>query len=341
MGVPAVRSALTPVLLALALASCAQGGSPVDVDDGSAGAAARAWAAPTGPNPLTPLPTELALDPQRVALGRTLFNDKRLSGDGLVSCSDCHNLGLGGANGQAFSTLPGRKPVGFNVPTVFNVEYEFRYAWNGRFTTLEAQIDFALTAAAAMGSSWTHVVSTLAKDAALVAVFGAAYPDGLNAVTARDALVQYVRSLVTPNSRFDRFLRGERPLLAAEQHGYDLFRDYGCVSCHQGINVGGNMYQRFGVMLDYFEGRGAVKPADLGRYGTTHDERDRHVFRVPSLRNVALTAPYFHDGSAATLQEAITIMGRYQLGRELSAADSSDIAAFLRALTGELEGRPL
>jgi cytochrome c peroxidase len=281
------------------------------------------------------------LDPRRVALGRELFHDKRLSGDGLVSCSDCHALGLGGANAQAKSTLPNRPPVGVNVPTIFNLEYTFRYAWNGRYKTIEDQIDFALAAGATMRSSWPAVVETLSHDARALALFRDAYPEGLTAHSVRDTLASYARSLTTPNARFDRHLRGEAALSATERRGYERFRDYGCVSCHQGVNVGGNMFERFGVMRDYFETRSGQEPGDLGRYEITKQEQDRHVFRVPSLRNVALTAPYFHDGSAATLADAITTMGRYQLGRELSTDDVAEIDAFLRTLTGELDGRPL
>jgi len=297
----------------------------------------------TAAAPLSPLPqTVPGLDPRRVALGRELFHDKRLSGDGLVSCSDCHALGLGGANAQAKSTLPDRPPVGVNVPTIFNVAYNFRYAWNGRFKTIEDQIDFALGARATMHSTWPMVVATLARDARVAGAFREIYPKGLTADAARDVLVTYARSLSTPNARFDRYLRGELTLSPTEQRGYERFRDYGCVSCHQGVNIGGNMFERFGVMRDYFADRGTVEvAADLGRYGVTKKEEDRRVFRVPSLRNVALTAPYFHDGSAVTLAEAITTMGRYQLGRELNAEDVAEINAFLLTLTGELEGRPL
>jgi len=301
------------------------------------------WLTSTAAAPLSPLPQSVpGLDPRRVTLGRELFHDKQLSGDGLVSCSDCHALGLGGANAQAKSTLPDRPPVGVNVPTIFNVAFNFRYAWNGRYKTIEDQIDFALGAPSAMHNTWPEVVATLARDVRVAGAFRGAYPDGLTVETARDALATYARSLSTPNARFDRYLRGELALSPTEQRGYGHFRDYGCVSCHQGVNVGGNMFERFGVMRDYFADRGTEEvAADLGRYGITNKEEDRRVFRVPSLRNVALTAPYFHDGSAATLTEAIITMGRYQLGRELSAQDVAEINAFLHTLTGELDGRRL
>jgi cytochrome c peroxidase len=326
-------------LAALAVAAgCSTSGASVEYDAG-----APSWTLSTTPAPLSPLPESIpGLDPRRVALGRELFHDKRLSGDGLVSCSDCHALGLGGANAQRKSSLPNRPPVGANVPTIFNAAFNFRYAWNGRFKTVEDQIDFALTTQSAMQNTWPGVLEVLARDRRVIDAFKSAYPAGLTTETTRDALATYARALSTPNARFDRHLRGELALSEPEQRGYEHFRDYGCVSCHQGVNVGGNMFERFGVMRDYFADRGTVEvDADLGRYSVTKNEDDRRVFRVPSLRNVALTAPYFHDGSATTLAEAITTMGRYQLGREISDQDVAEISAFLHALTGELEGKPL
>ncbi len=290
---------------------------------------------------IVPLPRGQQLDTRKVAVGERLYTDTRLSGDGLVSCQSCHALGKGGANGESRSNLPGRPPVPVNVPSVFNVAYDFRYAWNGRYERLEDQLDFAMTAAAAMAGTWARAVQAVAPDSSYMAAFADAYPEGLTERSMRDALVAYCRSLTTPDSRFDQYLRGEGTLGEHEQRGYEAFRAYGCISCHQGQNVGGNMYQRFGVMFDYFADRGDLRPADLGRYNATHLERDRYMFRVPSLRNVEKTAPYFHDGSAKTLEEAVTTMARYQLGRELTAPQASEIAAFLRTLTGKYRGEPL
>ena len=146
---------------------------------------------------------------------------------------------------------------------------------------------------------------------------------------------------MTPNARFDRYLQGDaNAITASERAGYDLFKRYGCIACHQGANVGGNMFQKFGVMGDYFAARGSPTNADLGRYLVTGQERDRHVFKVPSLRNVELTAPYFHDASAATLEQAVGIMFRYQLGRVPTNSDVSAIVAFLKTLTGERKPQP-
>ena len=158
----------------------------------------------------------------------------------------------------------------------------------------------------------------------------------------KNALAEFERTLSTPNSRFDKFLRGDdKALTSAEKEGYQKFKSYGCVSCHQGVNVGGNMFATLGTMDDYFADRGNVTKADYGRFNVTGKEEDRHVFKVPSLRNVARTGPYLHDGSARTLERAVSIMSRYQLGRQIPPDDLDLIVKFLETLTGEYEGRPL
>ncbi|MEZ0258124.1 MAG: cytochrome-c peroxidase, partial [Chthoniobacter sp.] len=168
--------------------------------------------------------------------------------------------------------------------------------------------------------------------------FARVFHEGLTEQTVKDAIVEYERSLITPNCRFDKWLRGDKKAISTvELEGYRLFKSLGCTSCHQGVNVGGNLYQKFGVMGDYFADRGNITKADYGRFNLTNDEADRFVFRVPSLRNVATTAPYFHDGSAATLPEAVRVMARYQLGRAISEDEVSRIVAFLSTLTGELQ----
>ncbi|HEX6242883.1 MAG TPA: cytochrome c peroxidase [Polyangiales bacterium] len=290
---------------------------------------------------LAPLPRSLDLDPRKVRLGARLFRDRRLSGDGKVACADCHSLSLGGAMGQPKSRLPDRNPVAVNVPSIFNLAFNDRFGWAGGYEDVGQQIDFAMQAPAVMRGSWTTALTHLRADAELRSAFAAVYADGTTVAALRETLALYALSLVTPNARFDRYLRGELALDATEKRGYDLFRDHGCVSCHQGVNIGGNVLQRFGLMGDYFRDRGGLVQADLGLYNFSAREEDRHVFRVPSLRNVALTAPYFHDASAATLEQAATIMARYQLGRDLAPEQAGAIAAFLRTLTGELEGRPL
>jgi cytochrome c peroxidase len=292
-------------------------------------------------SPVAPLPATVDLDPRKVALGKRLYFDKRLSGDGKCTCNDCHDLDRGGANGEAFSNLPNRPPVGVNVPTVFNAAFNFRFAWSGRFKDIGEQIDVALALKTAMAGNWVASAKTLAADPSYAKEFAAIYPEGLTDLTVREAVSIYTLSLVTPNARFDRHLRGELQLTADEERGWELFREYGCVSCHQGVNIGGNMFQKLGIVRDYFADRGNIKKPDYGLFNATEREEDRFVFRVPSLRNVALTSPYFHDGSVTALEDAVVVMARYQLGRTLAPAEIHAITSFLRSLTGELNGEPL
>ena len=286
-----------------------------------------------------PIPLDVAFDRPRAALGERLFRDPTLSHDGLVSCTSCHHFEThGGADGLPVSAIPGRPPGPINVPTVFNVGLNFRWSWIGRWTLMAEQIDAAMSAPHAMATTVDEAVPLLEPTYAVD--FAAVYPDGLNATNVRDALSEYLRSLTTPNARFDRFLRGDDLALTEdERRGWTLFRELGCVSCHQGVNIGGNLFQRFGVIADYVGLDGEISPADHGRERITHDPDDMCVFRVPSLRNVELTAPYFHDGSAATLEDAVQTMAAHQLGRELSDDQRDLLVAFLRTLTGDLPTR--
>jgi cytochrome c peroxidase len=294
--------------------------------------------APRG-EPIQPLPRSLDLDPRKVALGERLFRDPWLSRDGTVACASCHSLALGGADGRRTAVGIDGKPGELNTPTVLNSGLSFRQFWDGRVRTLEEQVDGPLKSPVEMGSNWELVIGRLAADEAYSRAFATLYPEGLSDAAVRDAIATFERSLITPNARFDRHLRGEQGVLTVEERtGYELFKSYGCVGCHQGVGIGGNMYQRLGIVRDYFAERGDLTRADLGRFNVTGREVDRHVFKVPSLRNVALTAPYFHDGSAATLEDAIRVMARFQLGREVPDADVTLLAAFLHSLTGDAPG---
>lgn len=285
---------------------------------------------------LAPLPERAPAPTPITLLGRRLFFDRLLSEDQKVACADCHVFRMGGTNGQYRTTLPERGPTAVNVPTVFNLAYLFRFAWSGKFDDLGVQIDAAMKLPEAMATTWEATTARIGRSRSYRQAFKRTYADGLNEANVRDALVRYCLSLITPGSRFDEFLRGRVELNALEQSGYRVFREYGCVSCHQGINVGGNMYQKFGIMSDYFGQRKDASKADLGLFNSTGREEDRHVFRVPSLRNVALTAPYFHDGSAKTLEVAVSTMGRVQLGRELDDGQIAALVAFLGTLTGKM-----
>lgn len=304
------------------------------------GAAQPALAAPLD-EPLTPLPPVPRLDAATVELGRQLFNEKRLSVNGSLSCASCHRLATGGADDKPFSLGFDGQPVKLNTPTVFNASLNFKQFWNGRVDTLEAQIEQVVISPAEMGSDWKTVVANLTAIPQYHAAFAQVYPDGVTAANVQNALATYERTLLTPNSRFDQYLQGNTEILTLEEkYGYQRFKEYGCIACHQGLNIGGNMFQKFGVMDDYFKDRPAAE-TDLGRYLVTHDEEDRNVFKVPSLRNVAVTAPYFHDASAKTLEDAVDVMFRFQLGRVPSAEDKDQIIKFLKTLTGQWAGKPL
>ncbi|MFT3799794.1 MAG: cytochrome c peroxidase [Burkholderiaceae bacterium] len=294
--------------------------------------------------PLAALPERPALDPAAVALGARLFADRRFGRDDSLACASCHDLARGGADSrpgsEVFSAAVGTARHIFNTPTVYNAALNYRQQWTGGARSLEDLVDKVVNSPLVFDSNWQATLTKLAADPALVAEFQRVYPQrGLSQETVQESLATFQRSLLTP-SRFDRYLRGEANAISDdEKHGYDRFKAYGCVGCHQGVNVGGNMMQRFGAMNDYFADRAkAGLPAgegDAGRFRVTKRQEDLHVFKVPSLRNVALTAPYFHNGSAATLDEAVDVMFRYQLGRAAPAQDKALIVKFLHSLTGE------
>ena len=286
--------------------------------------------------PLKPIPEAVDVDPEKVALGRALFHDPRLSKDNTTACVSCHDLVNGGDDGRRVSVgVEGREgPI--NAPTVFNAGLNFRQFWDGRARDLEQQIDGPVQAPAELGSLWPEVLAKLHAHEDYAERFRALYPDGINRTNVKDALAEFMRSLITPNGRFDRWLKGEAEALSREEkRGYALFKHYGCVSCHQGANVGGNMFQVFGVLNEYFKRRGDITDADFGRYNITGNPADRHAFKVPSLRMAALTAPYLHDGSAETLRDAVDAMFEFQLGREAPDADKDAIVTFLKTLPGE------
>ena len=286
--------------------------------------------------PIRPIPDRIEVNAERAALGRALFHDPRLSRDDTVSCASCHDLTNGGADGRKVSIgIEGQ--AGFiNSPTVFNAGLNFKQFWDGRARTLEQQIDDPVQSPREMGSLWPDVVAKLYQDESYPKLFRALYPDGISRNSIRNAIAEFMLSLTTPDSRFDRWLKGDEAALdRVEKHGYALFKYYGCVSCHQGANVGGNMFQVFGVLNEYFKKRGNITEADLGRYNVTGHPADRHSFKVPSLRMAAHTAPYLHDGSAATLRDAVDAMFEFQLGREAPYEDKEAIVAFIKTLAGE------
>jgi cytochrome c peroxidase len=273
---------------------------------------------------------------EMVDLGRMLFFDKRLSRDHDLSCNSCHNLDHYGVDNEATSLgakgARGRR----NSPTVFNAAGHFTEFWDGRATNVEEQAKGPILNPAEMAMpSAEAVVDRLVKIPGYAPLFHAAFPKDASPITYANvglAIGAFERGLVTP-SRWDKYLAGDHGVLNAQEiTGLKLFTDLGCMTCHTGEFVGGSMFQKVGVVAKW------PNQQDLGRFEVTHLESDRMLFKVPSLRNVAKTAPYFHDGSAKTLEQAITMMGRHQIGEELSADDVASIAAWLGALTGELPG---
>jgi cytochrome c peroxidase len=261
-----------------------------------------------------------------VALGDRLFHDPRLSHDNTRSCNSCHDTSTNGAspiNGSSASPDSTPGVVELNTPTVFNAALNFRLNWEGDLRTLEGQVEQSLGKPQIMGSSVEEALHKLEADPDVARQFREAYGREPDSAGLLGAIAAYERTLLTPGSRFDRWLEGDVNAITAEEFaGYQLFKSLGCVSCHQGVNVGGNMYQRHGI----FHPLASPKP---------------EIVRVPSLRNVAVTPPYFHDGSAATLSKAVKAMGYAQLDRTLTDDQTKAIVAFLNTLTGTYLGKPV
>lgn len=291
--------------------------------------------------PIRPIPAPEIIDPKKVELGRLLYHDPRLSADGSVSCASCHPLDRGGMDNRALS-IGVRGQLGIiNTPTVFNASLHFALFWDARARDVREQIGGPITDPREMGMSWPAVLAIIAADREYQKRFADIYAT-IDEASVRDAIGTFIETLLTPGAPFDRWLGGEDDALDADQRGgYQLFKSFGCIACHHGVAVGGNMVQTFGVMGDYFVDRGGITTADLGRYNVTRRDEDRHRFKVPSLRNVALTAPYFHDGSAPDLAQAVRVMAYYQLGRKPAEDDVRLIVAFLESLTGTWQGDPL
>jgi cytochrome c peroxidase len=290
--------------------------------------------------PLTPIPPPVVEDGPQTQLGERLFHDPQLSHDNRQSCATCHPLDRGGMDGQPRAMAVDGLSRLRNTPTIFNVGLNFWFNWDGITHTLEAHAEQLLRNPAVMNTTWPELQGKLGREADYVSAFRAAYVDGLTWNNVIAALVSFERSLVTPRSRFDRYLRGEQwALTAEEQQGYGLFKSYGCVACHQGVNIGGNMFAKFGVFQPPDGSNEEV--GESGRSKVTHRPQDIQVFRVPSLRNVAMTAPYFHDGRAPTLAVAVDTMARVQLGKDLTPEESGLIVQFLQTLTGDYHGAPV
>jgi len=289
---------------------------------------------------IIPIPENIHLNLKKVLIGEKLFNDPKLSANGTISCATCHNLNLGGTDQLALSKGIHGQEGTLNAPSIFNAYFNFSQNWNGAAKDLKQQALQPLFSAHEMGNkNWDNILQYLNSDSEYQLLFKNDYALPITSESFLDALVEFEKSLTTPNSRFDQYLKGNTSALNnVELAGFQLFQSRGCISCHQGVNIGGNMFHKAGIFEPIVS---ATSSEPLGRYSITHNENDKGVLKVPSLRNIALTAPYFHDGSVDSLEKAIQTMGRSQLGTDFSEDEIHKIALFLNTLTGEYKNQPL
>ena len=294
--------------------------------------------------PVRPIAQSVSVDERKMKLGDMLYHDTRLSSDNTVSCASCHDLSTAGVDNKQYSEGVDGQKGGVNAPTTFNAVYNFVQFWDGRATTLAEQAAGPPLNPVEMASkSFDEIVAKLEKDKAVKQAFEEIYPDGITEANITNAIEEFERTLITPNAPFDAYLMGNEGAISAQaKQGYELFKKYDCATCHVGPNLGGESYELMGLRNHYFAERGMeLTVEDDGRYKQTQQERDRHRFKVPGLRNVALTWPYYHDGTRTTLADAVRDMGKYQSGVELNEQQVDDMVAFLNTLTGEYQGKPL
>ncbi len=288
--------------------------------------------------PIQPIPNSFDYDSAKVELGRKLFFEPRLSKSGWITCNSCHNLSTGGADN--LPTSIGHKWLSgpINSPTVLNARFNMAQFWDGRAMDLKEQAGGPIANPIEMGSNHELTVSVLQSIPDYVQWFSEVYAteemyedEKITIDQVTDAIAAFEETLITPNSRFDYWLKGyDKFISKMEKEGYYLFKDKGCIACHNGVGVGGNSYQKFGIAKAYDK-----DTHTLGIYNVTKEENDKYVFKVPLLRNIELTAPYFHDASTCDLSEAVNIMAEYQLGATLNDDETSKIVAFLKTLTGD------
>jgi len=279
------------------------------------------------------LPYSVEADAKKSALGRLLFHDPLLSKDNSVSCATCHPLVNYGVDGLQKSFGVNGAVGERNTPTVWNAAYNFSQFWDGRAKDLEEQALVPIVNPLEMNATLSSVLSKLKKNKEYVKRFEEIYDDGVTETNLANAIAEFEKTLITPDSKFDRYLNGDKTVLdQQEKEGLRLFKSKGCIACHNGVNIGGTLYQKAGVFEKLPSGS-----TDLGRYNVTKKVFDKYYFKVPSLRNVEKTAPYFHDGSAMTLKEAVETMVKSQLGIQMEDEEIAKIIAFLRTLTGKID----
>lgn len=280
---------------------------------------------------IQPIPISFDYDIAKIELGKKLFFEPRLSKSGWISCNSCHNLSAGGADNLP-SSIGHKWQFGpINAPTVLNAKFNLAQFWDGRAKDLKEQAKGPIANPMEMASNHELAVSVLQSIPEYVQWFKEAYRvEKITLDNVADAIAAFEETLTTPNSRFDLWLKGYDRISQIEQEGYDLFKNKGCIICHNGFGAGGASFQKFGIAKPYDK-----DTQTIGRYNVTKNEKDKYVFKVPLLRNIALTAPYFHDGSTWSLSEAVKIMSEHQLGVTLPDTETNKIVAFLQTLTGD------
>lgn len=280
--------------------------------------------------PITPIPLEIEFDKEKANLGKELFFDPILSKDNTISCHSCHILEQGGDDNLQFSFGVDGKVGNMNSPTVFNSTFNFVQFWDGRAKNLQEQAQGPITNEVEMAHTFEEIIKIL-NNTEYKEKFRKIYKDGVTKNNITDSLAQFQKTLITPNSPFDKYLRGDKNAISKEQkQGYELFKNQGCIACHHGVNVGGNLYAKFGLISK-------LQSDSKGRYEVTKNELDKYYFKVPTLRNIELTSPYLHDGRIEELEDVVKFMAHYQLGKSLSEEEVKKIVLFLKSLTGDLK----
>lgn len=284
-------------------------------------------------NLITPIPNNIKLDNRKVLLGKMLFYDTRLSKDDTISCASCHHISSGGDDDRSFSIGFNGQEGNINSSTVLNSSLNFVQFWDGRSNTLEEQVLDPIHQSIEMNSNFNEIILKLKNDETYIKKFYQIYHSSINENNIINAIVEFEKSLLTPNSKFDKHLKGQKDILTKEEiKGYELFKSHGCISCHNGVNIGGNLFQKVGIIDNYFKN----EPKNFGRYNITKEEKDKFYFKVPTLRNIELTAPYLHNGSIQDLKSTIEVMLKYQIGTIYEKSDIENLEIFLKTLTGEI-----
>ncbi len=295
-------------------------------------ASASAMAANAPAEPIQPITPAKISNPAMVELGKKLFFDPRLSKSGYISCNSCHNLSMGGSDNLVSSIGHDWQQGPINSPTVLNSKFNLAQFWDGRAKDLQEQAGGPIANPKEMASTHELAVNVVSSIPQYVEEFNKVF--GSRKISIKEmtqAIAAFEETLVTPNSRFDKWLMGDKKAINAQElAGYQLFKDSGCVACHNGVAVGGASFQRMGVVEPYKTSNPAA-----GRFAVSGQEAERFMFKVPTLRNVELTYPYFHDGAASTLNQAVDTMGRIQLGKKFTPEENAKIVAFLKTLTGD------